>query len=105
MEVMLAKLSTGEMIIGELKDDIIHKCLQLRPVPVAQNQIQIAMAPVFAGVSEEMVDINIDNCVVQTMNVPKEVSDKYVEFRSGLIISSKVPQPPQPKTPNNIRRM
>lgn len=101
MNIVLAKLISGEMIIGCLyePDNKIAKCMQLKPIPTGQNQVQIAMAPVFAGLTEDLVDIDMSKIITYTHNCPKDISDKYTEFRTGLVIT---PNMPKNITSNNI---
>lgn len=101
-KIVIAKVRTGEVVVGKLVGDTLEKCIQAKPMPVSQQQMQIAMAPFFPMMSDDFVDINMKD-IIATAKPVKDLEDKYVESVSGIVIASAGNIPTMPGT--NVTQM
>jgi hypothetical protein len=101
-EIVIAKVRTGEVIIGKLVGEKIEKCIQAKPMPISQQQMQIAMAPFFPMMSDDFVDIDMKD-IITTAKPVKDLEDKYLESVSGIVIASGGSIPTMPGT--NITKL
>lgn len=101
-QIVIAKVRTGEIIVGKKTEDKIEKCIQVKPMPVSQQQMQIAMAPFFPMMSDDFVDIDMKD-IVTTGKPVADLEEKYRESVSGLVIAKGGSIPTMPGS--NITQM
>jgi len=87
MKIIIGKLITGEVIVGEENDNIIKKCLTLRPVQSPSNQIATHILPLLHPISDEFIDINKEH-IVYFGKVNKELEEEYRKITSNIVVAS-----------------
>lgn len=87
MDIILGKLTTGEMVIGKKDDNGIKDAIQLRPKMTSQTSIEIAMAPLFPMFSEDFVFIKNEH-IICTAVPAEDISKKYLQAVSGIQIAT-----------------
>lgn len=98
-EIILAKLITGEWVIGFSKrgvvvdgkhKDFITKSAVVQFVPSATGGVQFAMTPYGFPFESNFTDTGIpfDSVVYFVEDVPSDFVDKYLEVTSGVILSN-----------------
>lgn len=91
-EIVLAKLINGIIIIGNKTDNgDISEAYAVQMMPdEQQRQMAIMIMPMMAPLSDESVFIENKN-ILCTSTASKDLSDKYLETKSGLTITNKMP--------------
>lgn len=98
-EIILAKLITGEwvigvgkrgMAVGDQRKDFITKSAVVQFVPTASGGVQFAMTPYGFPFESDFTESGIpfDAVVYFVEKIPSDFVDKYLEVTSGVILSS-----------------
>ena len=85
--VKLAKLVSGEVIVGSEGADVLEKCLLLQAMPVEGNQIRMGISPFLAPYSRD--DANINKMFCMTMiDADAELTAQYQQITSGIVTAT-----------------
>lgn len=87
-EIKLAKLVTGETVIGKNEDGNIKEPAIIQTVPTQQG-VQIMIVPYGYPFEPEMGgEISAEHIIYNYEKCPEELEKKYVEASSNLTIAS-----------------
>ena len=92
MDIYLGKLLNGMTIIGylDINNNKLNKCVTVQ-MKQSQQNINIALLPVFFGLSSELVDISLDK-ILCTIPADTEIKAEYLKATSGIEIVSDLSQ-------------
>jgi len=93
-EIKLYRLTTGETVIGRDDGKTIKDAYMVRVIPKSQTEVQTVMSPFFAPLSDKKVDIDMEKLLVTSIIANDEISQKYIQVTSGLIIPRSNHLPP-----------
>lgn len=90
-EVKLAKLVSGDMVLGkwDAQENKIKDPATLQTVPTQQGGVQMALLPFgYPFDSELHGEISAEHVLYWYKNVPEDLTNKYWEASSNISISS-----------------
>jgi len=88
MEIIIAKLISGDIVVGKRNGDYIDCCVGLRVIQKSPSQIETHLMPMLHPFSDEFINVEIKN-VIYYAPTNKELSDQYIQATSNIIISPK----------------
>lgn len=89
MEIIIAKLITGEIIIGNRTDDDIKSCISLRTIQKSPTQVETHLAPLLHPFSDDFLNIEFDK-VVYFSKANKNFIDQYNRVTSPILITPSI---------------
>ena len=84
MDVIVARIVSGEMVIGKKTETGIKECLAVRNKPVSQTEIQTMLTPVFIMMSADLVEYKNEH-IVTTAKPDSELEKEYLKSTSSII--------------------
>ncbi len=91
--VVLARTSSGLLIVGELKGDVIENAARIDFVPTARPDHLVGTpVPYFFPLSEARVNVSL-KFVEAYVPAPQQLEDVYWRFRSGIVVARNIPPP------------
>ena len=85
-QIVIAKVRTGELVVGKKTEIDIEECVQVKLVPKSPQNVEIAMAPFFPMLSDDFVTISLTDIITYATPV-KDLEQKYLESISNIIIA------------------
>jgi len=87
MAVILAKIRTGEVVIGKEISSTggISECLMVRNRQVSPTKIETMLTPVFMMMSEDLVSFKIEDIVTKATPV-SDLEAEYTRSTSSLVL-------------------
>jgi hypothetical protein len=87
MKIIVAKLVTGDVIVGEETDtDIIKKCVGLKAIQKSQTQIETHILPLLHPFSDEFLNVGTEQIVFST-TANKSLEDQYKRLVSNIVLA------------------
>ena len=88
-DIKLARLFTGEMVVGKVSRDGLESCYLVQAVPQegpnGSTSFNVMVLPMFIPISKEGVNIaNVS--IVTSINAPDNLAQEYTRATSGLYI-------------------
>lgn len=86
MNLRIAKIVTGEIVIGQFQQDgYIDKCLEIKmSINQSGDGIQIGFSPLFGNLAPVPVSIDMDKTVYCT-DPDSQLTTAYLQIISGIV--------------------
>lgn len=93
MATVILKLVSGEEIIAKIVEEmettlVLESARSLLVQPTGPGQMGIAMLPWMATNPDGEVDIRLQDIMVRSDDVPKQLEDGYLQQTSGIAIAA-----------------
>jgi len=98
MEIIVARIITGEIVVGKKTDMGIGECIALRVVQKSQTEIESHLMPLLHPFSDKFIDIDIDK-IVFSAPANNDLINQYSRITSPISI---VPSMDLSKLSNNV---
>ena len=85
MSVILAKIRTGEVVIGKELSTGISDCLMVRNRQVSPTKIETMLTPVFMMMSDELVSYKNEDIITRATPV-SDLEAEYTRSTSSIIL-------------------
>ena len=85
MDIIVARIVTGDIVVGKKTAIGIEKCIALRIVQKSPTQIETHVMPLLHPFSDEFIDIDYDK-IVFSAKASKELSTQYIQSTSTIEI-------------------
>jgi len=97
-DLVIAKLVCNNLVIGKLTKENIEDVYALNPTPKqlpnGQQVLELSFVPFMFPISTDAVTLSLDDVILH-MPAPKDLSMKYLEMTSNIIV-------PDERTTQNI---
>lgn len=87
MEIKLAKLISGEILIGKYDRPGLAEAYLVQAVPQNNNSFNVLILPLFMPISKDAVNISADK-IITMIDAPDNIKNEYTRLTTGLVMPS-----------------
>jgi len=91
-KLVLAKLETDELVIGEFDSIMLKKCLLVDYIVDEEDDCSynVRFSPVFDYLSEDLIEIDADLIMYKTENIKPDIVDQYKSVVASILKHNKI---------------